>query len=261
MAEPTTSSTDCHLAGCSLHRAALQPRHVEQVVTSAFSCARLLGDRLRASRPAAAAQRRRGERCSDSASPISAVSGVRTSCEMRRQQRVAQPLGFHLHHAPAAPRRRSAPAPARSRSARASVSSCCACSGISSQRGLRGLERQHAAHAHRRLQRHVVPGLGRQRVGAEPGRLAVVERPSRRRWHRQPAARGAGGMHQPVVGIGHQHAAPGRRKLRCTAASPELGHLRRVSSAPDRSRANSNSDCARRSRLRGDAAPESAGRR
>ena len=78
---------------------------------------------------------------------------------------------------PAAPRRRSARAPARSRSARASVSSCCACSGISSQRGCAGSQRQHAAHPHRRLQRHVVPGLRRQRGGGQAGGLAVAEGP------------------------------------------------------------------------------------
>ena len=147
---------------------------------------------------------------------------------------------------PAAPRRRSARAPARSRSGAPGVE-LLRLLGDQQPARLRRLERQHAAHAHRRLQRHVVPGLRRQRGGGEAGRLALAKAQSATLASKPGGARRRRDR-EAVVRVGHQHHARGRRN----GAAPRP---RRVSTtcalerAPDSSRASSNSDCARRSRL------------
>ena len=75
---PTTSSNGCHCAA-QLDLAALDPRHVEQIVDERAHPPRLLGD------GAARFELRSGQRgrvsASDSARPISAASGVRRSCD------------------------------------------------------------------------------------------------------------------------------------------------------------------------------------
>ena len=84
------------IARRSLHLAALDARHVEQVVDERAHAPRLVGDRVRRSRAAAADSGGRVS-ASDSASPTSAASGVRRSCDSADEQRVAQPLRLHVH--------------------------------------------------------------------------------------------------------------------------------------------------------------------
>ena len=215
IAAPTTSSTDCH----SMRRltcAALQPRHVQQVVDQRVEFARLRppGRAPRRPAPAAAAA---ATAAATRPAPISAVSGVRTSCEIARQQRVAQALGFHLDHRllrdvdVVDPLQRDGDLP-RQRVELLHL--------LRNQQPARlcRLERQHAAHAHRRLQRHVVPGLRRQRRGRQARPVARCETPSRQRSRRSPAAASSGSTSWSAASVASTTAWP--PKLRCTAAAP-----------------------------------------
>ena len=88
---------------------------------------------------------------------------------------------------------------------------------------LRGLQRQHAAHAHRRLQRHVVPALRRQCGGAPGPRAARGGRPSRPRWRRSRRAACSGSSRRSASSVTSTSAGP--PKWRCTAAAPMRHHL------------------------------------
>ena len=249
------------LRGCSRTDAALEPRHVQQVVDQrvhAGAPARRSPARSRCwPMPAAG----RACACSDSASPTSAASGVRRSCEMRRQQRVAQALGLHLH-----------------------------------RRLLRHVDVVHALQRDRE-QRGEGVELLRAAPGIEqPARLCRLAAPARRACASAPSAAGrarrcraacrcrgrpAGRGRRPSarrrcrsrrVGRRDRHAAAGRPASgTSTSARPSnsrpIERPRRsrrtcsVASAPDRSRASSNSARDARFAVRRDAAPGSAARR
>ena len=129
---------------------------------------------------------------------------------------------------------------------RARVSSCCACSGISSQRGLR------PASAPARRECAWAPSAARSartapRGWRSPARpIARCETPSPRRSHRTPPAPASGCTNWSAESVASTTACP--PKSRCTAAAPS-SQTWELSSAAERSRVSSNSDCDRRSRL------------
>jgi hypothetical protein len=203
------------------------------------------------SHPAAAANC-----CNDSASPISAVSGVRTSCEMAASSALRRLLRLHLHH-----------------------------------RLLGDLHVMHALQRNGDLPRQRVELLRllgnqqpawligalsastpRTRMGASAGHSA---RPAPPAWKwpvpagcalrqaqsatlaSKPAGRRVRQCQLVVAWVTMTRACP--PKLRRTAAWPSSATWL-ACSAPERSRVSSNRDCARRSRLPR-CAPGSAGRR
>ena len=126
-----------HASAAQLHLAALDARHVEQVVDQRAHPPRLVGDRLRG------VELRTGQRAAGSASAIRrGRSARRAACAgrataPRAASCAAAPTPFGS--APAARLRRSAPARARSRRARRRCRAGACCSGTSSIRRCSGL--------------------------------------------------------------------------------------------------------------------------
>ena len=158
---------------------------------------------------------------SESASPTSAASGVRRSCEMADSSELRSRSDSICTVRASAPRRRSGCAPARCASSEAQVSSRRRCSGPSSRAGVARLDRQHAAHAHRRLQRQVEawrwPAACRCR-GRRPrrGRRPIARCRGRRRRQRRRRAAAL----QPVVARRPPAARPARRTRDCRKRAP-----------------------------------------
>ncbi|EWS54666.1 hypothetical protein X551_02511 [Methylibium sp. T29] len=154
-----------------LHRAALQSRHVEQLADH-----RVQAPRLRAECPRHLL--RLALRAVDQGVGQAVERRQRRAqvVRQRRQQRVAQALRLDLdrrllRHLDVVHALQG------DRGQHRKGLELAALLGDQQQPRLRGLQRQHAARAHRRLQRQVEPGGAGQGVGPESGRVAVVEHP------------------------------------------------------------------------------------
>jgi len=169
---PTISSSECHWRFKATP--GLQARHVEQVLDQGAQAPRLLADVLddgslllgrgRLGEPQGIGQADQGRQ-----------RGAQIVRD-RRQQRIAQPFGLHLqrrilrdlHVVGALECDGDQPGDSVEQPA---------LFGTEQARACLGFDRHKAAQPHRRLQGQVQHGAGGQRIGSEPGRLAVVHGP------------------------------------------------------------------------------------
>ena len=160
--------------------AGFEARHLEQVVDELRGAPRLVADRERL-RLAAGGRGSRASSCASvSDSPTSAVSGVRRSCDSADSTELRSRSDSMSTSVRCATVTKCTRSSAIAISA-AQVSSSRRCSGIISWPGVGRLDDEHAARAHRRLERQIELAGGGQRVGADAGRLRVVDAPARDR--------------------------------------------------------------------------------
>ncbi len=159
-----------------LHFAALDARHVEQVVDERAHPARFVGDGLRGLE-LRTGRGRRGHR--ERFGQADQRGERRTQVVRERgEQRVAEPLGFHLNqrllghldvmHALE-----------RDRGERGKRVELPLLLGDQQDPAILGLDREHAARAHRRAQRQVEERAAGEGIGAETRGLRLVVRPLR----------------------------------------------------------------------------------
>ena len=185
-----------------LDRAALQPRHVEQVVDHRIHAPRLGADRA-CHRQRLGQQRRRAAR-QRVGQPVECGQWRAQIVRQRRQQRVAQALGFDLHRGVLRDLDVVHPLQRDRRQHREGLQLLALLRHQQKARLLR-LQGQHAARAHRCLQRQVEPGAAGQGVGAQAGDLVVVERPLGGADVERALVRGRARHLQPLLQVEQEH--------------------------------------------------------
>ena len=194
------SSSDCQ-SRLQLHARRLCSRAISsRLLTSSCSAARLVADRRRRSRMLASRGAAAISIDSVSASPTSAVSGVRRSCDSAASSELRSRSDSICTQRRLRDGRRSARARARSRPGRRSVSRSRRCSGIMQQcADRRARPRARRARASAPCSGRYSSRVGRQRIRAETRRRVLSKAQLRDRHGRASGARRPRGALQLVV--------------------------------------------------------------
>ncbi len=198
-----------------------------RLLTSRIHAPRFLAQAPRAMSRCAASAGSAGSARATRPAPIE--RGQRRAQVVRDRGRAANCAGAPTPSAPwrPAPPRRSARARARWRAGRRRCRAAGAAPARAAGAGSRGCSAEHAAHAHRRLQRQVQRGAGRQRVGAVAGGLGRGRTPIARS-PRSMAGRAPAGPASCSRSSASAHAARarlGRGTRRARKRCADLGHL------------------------------------